>query len=205
MASVSDKIDSVKNEAPVKYSAAGSDGKSDKLQTVFMESSVLGDFKWPNHLKYENTDDLSYETIGEKIADMLNGKYRNSGFWRDKTINIMIPRTEDDISILTVFNPFKKSGDRDELLKIFEQEKIVDMILDKLKSQIHLDRTVESIELLLLSARNSLAAMMNAKNTDFIYLDDFQDQFMRQSLPKLISAHLDHSKVFLAKHHVHSN
>jgi hypothetical protein len=146
---------------------------------TFFEPCLLGSFTYPDSLKpysKSNNEVPSYK-FREAIIEMLNGKYKNSGFFNDFKIVIGEWDNEQGLEWYNFINVINVGMRNKALIKEMDQSEIANMIIEKIDSICpNFDKRAKSIELFLVALRGDLISIFQTEysNKHLILSGDFQ-------------------------------
>lgn len=172
-------------------------------EKVFLEEREIGRCRWPHDFKkYEKTGKNMTDTdIKIAINNMLNGQYRNSGFFNDKRIVVKNFLTMEELADENAVKKFVKYGmlGKDPL-KDTSSEKLVDTIFNKIIKVKYFDRSLESLELFLLKTRENLIPIMENRKGDVGYMEwsEFKSFINGNVFYKILQNHIDNAEEFLS-------
>lgn len=188
-------VDSLKDKVGVDPQMSNKHGTEPPKEKVLMEEYTFWRSRFPDDLDhYEADEEVLDDDLKSAINEMINGRYKNSGWFSSNKIIVRSLKT--DYSQYSAWEKAKLTLSDKFAFDNVSDEEVVDLIFKGIDKNKFLDRTPESVELLLLDIRNKLSS--------FITEDGFVDRndlaiFTRSKLSSILTSYEDPAKKLIAK------
>ncbi len=188
-------VDGLKDKAGVDPQMKSKHGTEQPKEKVLMEEYTFWRSRFPDDLDhYSPGESILDDDLKSAINEMINGRYKNSGWFSSS--KIVVKTVKSDYSQYSLWEKTKFTVADKFAYEDLPDEEVVEMIFKKLDKNRYLDRTTESIELLLLEIRNKLSGLKNKDG--FVEKNDFL-HFTSADLPSILNRYDDDAKKLIAK------
>ncbi|MEZ5198028.1 MAG: hypothetical protein R2764_17065 [Bacteroidales bacterium] len=170
---------------------------------VLVNPKNIGDWTWPKDLKKPKEVKMTDNDLKKEIKRMLNGHYKNSGYFNGKDIRVKEWMDWSELEKESKLSRFYKYGVLgQDPVKETDENKLVRLIFKIVDKQKYFDRSQESIELFLSKVYEQLVPLMKDREghkLEFNYIewDDFVGYFNSQKFKDLLKEHHDDAKEFI--------